>query len=145
MQKMIGIVGGVGSYAGIDLIRKIYDNTDAKTDQEHLPVSMLSAPHLIMDRTKYLLGEIPENPGIAIANIINNLVLNGATVVGIPCNTAHAPQIFNKVLAEVNDGCQIVNLIEEVAIFIKTNYPEFKKIGIALLVHLRLMCIRMFL
>ncbi|GEM_PF-4357024 len=54
-NKMIEIVGGIGSYAGIDLIRKIYDLTDAISDQEHLPVSMLSAPHKIIDRTKYLI------------------------------------------------------------------------------------------
>ena len=47
-NKMIGIVGGVGSYAGIDLIKKVYDLTEATSDQEHLPVSMLSVPHKIM-------------------------------------------------------------------------------------------------
>jgi len=37
MNKMIGVVGGIGSYAGIDLIKKIYDHTRATCDQEHLP------------------------------------------------------------------------------------------------------------
>jgi len=55
-NKMIGIVGGVGSYAGIDLIKKVYDLTEASSDQDHLPVSMLSVPHKIIDRTKYLLN-----------------------------------------------------------------------------------------
>ena len=73
-NKMIGIVGGIGSYAGIDLIRKIYDLTDAACDQEHLPVSMLSAPHKIIDRTKYLIGATQINPGIAISEIIDTLI-----------------------------------------------------------------------
>ena len=92
MKQMIGIVGGIGSYAGIDLIRKVYDLSEATTDQEHLPVSMLSAPHKVVDRTGFLIGDTSTNPGIAIANIINTLVSNGATVIGIPCNTAHAPK-----------------------------------------------------
>ena len=29
-HKMIGIVGGVGSYAGIDLIKKVYDLTEKR-------------------------------------------------------------------------------------------------------------------
>jgi len=32
MGKIIGIVGGVGTFAGIDLYRKIYNHTDARTD-----------------------------------------------------------------------------------------------------------------
>ena len=31
---MIGIVGGVGPFAGVDLLKKIFDNTLAENDQE---------------------------------------------------------------------------------------------------------------
>ena len=130
MKKMIGIVGGVGSYASIDLIKKIYDNTDAKTDQDHLPVSMLSAPHKVLDRTMYLMGEIKENPGIAIAEIITTLSLNGAEIIGIPCNTAHAPVIFNEILNRIPEKCQVVHLVEEVARYISTNFPAMKRVGV---------------
>lgn len=130
MKKMIGIVGGVGSYTGIDLIKKIYDNTDAKTDQEHLPISMLSVPHKVLDRTMYLLGEIKVNPGIVIAEIITALSLNGAEIIGIPCNTAHAPKIFNEVLKRIPESCQIVNLIEEVGKYIIHQHSEIKKVGV---------------
>ena len=41
---MIGVVGGMGPYAGLNLVQKIFDETDAKTDQDHIPVSMLSIP-----------------------------------------------------------------------------------------------------
>ncbi|HEY5615808.1 MAG TPA: aspartate racemase, partial [Bacteroidota bacterium] len=39
MQKkhIIGVVGGVGPYAGLDLVKKIFDQTTASIDQEHLP------------------------------------------------------------------------------------------------------------
>jgi aspartate racemase len=53
---MIGIVGGVGPYAGLDLLRKVYDNTVAGKDQDHLDVVMISVPAAIPDRTAYLLG-----------------------------------------------------------------------------------------
>jgi aspartate racemase len=130
MKKMIGIVGGVGSYAGIDLIKKIYDNTEAITDQEHLPVSMLSAPHKVKDRTEYLIGKIKENPGIAIAEIITTLSRHGAEIIGIPCNTAHTPKIFNVIKQNTPDEIQLVHLIEEVGKFITNNHPEIKKVGV---------------
>ncbi|RPI41687.1 MAG: aspartate racemase, partial [Bacteroidetes bacterium] len=54
---MIGIVGGMGPYAGLDLLRKIYDNTLAGSDQEHLDTILISLSSRIPDRTEYLLGK----------------------------------------------------------------------------------------
>ncbi len=130
MKKMIGIVGGVGSYAGIDLIKKIYDNTPARSDQDHLPVSMLSAPHKVKDRTKYLIGEVKENPGLAIAEIITTLSKHGAEVIGIPCNTAHTPTIFDVIKKNTPNEIQLVHLIEEVGKYIKKRHPKIKKVGV---------------
>jgi aspartate racemase len=114
-HKMIGIVGGVGSYAGIDLIKKVYDLTEAKSDQEHLPVSMLSVPHKIIDRTKYLLGETDVNPGIAISEIIASLI---------------ARPILSLIEKSIPECCVLVNLIEEVGLYISTKHPEIRKVGV---------------
>lgn len=129
-NKMIGIVGGVGSYAGIDLIKKIYDLTGATSDEEHLPISMLSVPHKVTDRTKFLLGDTTINPGIAIAEIIDSLLSNGSSIIGIPCNTAHAKPIFDLIKARVPENCILINLIEEVGLHLSTEYPEIKKVGV---------------
>lgn len=129
-NKMIGIVGGVGSYAGIDLIKKIYDLTKATCDQEHLPVSMLSAPHKIVDRTKFLLGETKTNPGNAIAEIITTLSNNGANIIGIPCNTAHAELIHSATLKNIPESCKVIHLVEEVALYINQNHQDVKKVGL---------------
>ena len=129
-KKMVGIVGGIGSYAGIDLIRKIYDLTDATCDQEHLPVSMLSTPHKIIDRTKYLIGETDINPGIAISEIIDTLISNGSKVIGVPCNTAHAQPIFEAIEANIPETCTLVHLIDEVGKYLSTTHPNIKKVGV---------------
>ena len=65
-EKIIGIVGGVGPYAGIDLVRKIFDQTIAKSDQEHLSINLLSFPKDIEERTLFLLSKITVNPAHAI-------------------------------------------------------------------------------
>ncbi len=129
-QKMIGIVGGIGSYAGIDLIKKIYDLTEASCDQDHFPVAMLSAPHKVVDRTEFLRGNIKTNPGHAIHDIIQTLASHGANVIGIPCNTAHASSIFDVITANLPASCTVVNLIDEVGKYLKKHHPKITKVGI---------------
>ena len=53
----IGIVGGAGPYAGLDLAQKILQQTRAKNDQDYLPTLLISTPDQIEDRTSFLLGE----------------------------------------------------------------------------------------
>lgn len=130
---MIGIVGGVGPFAGLDLARNVFDNTLADSDQEHLPLVMLSVPETILDRTEYLLDIVKDNPGKAIASVILRMEAMGASVVGIPCNTAHAKEIFNltrQVLAENNAQIVLLSLIDETIKAIVAEYPNFKKIGV---------------
>ena len=57
----IGVLGGVGPYAGLDLMRKIFDQTEANCDQEHLSVIQYSLSEHIIDRTRFLLGETDES------------------------------------------------------------------------------------
>ena len=130
MGRMIGIVGGVGTFAGIDLYRKIYHHTDARTDQDHPPVALLSIPHKVPDRTKFLQGEVDENPGIAIAGIINALASIGAEVIGIPCNTAHAPSIFKEILDRIPHNIKLLHLIEEIGSYLSAHYPHIRKAGV---------------
>ena len=52
----IGIVGGLGPYAALDLVRKISDGTKADCDQDHLPVMLYSFPGDIPVRPEFLLG-----------------------------------------------------------------------------------------
>ena len=83
---MIGVIGGMGPYAGIDLVKNIFDMTKASSDQEHVPLSMISLPHLIEDRTAFLLGKSQNNPGIILSEIAMKLIEQGATAIGMPCN-----------------------------------------------------------
>jgi len=130
MSKLIGVVGGMGTYAGIDLLKKIAENTGAVRDQEHLPVAMLSLPQKIADRTEYLFGEVDENPGFIIAEVIRTLKGIGACIFGIPCNTAHVPAILKPVEDTIQEGCKLVNMLKEVAEYIAERYPDVKNVGI---------------
>ncbi|MEG2936290.1 MAG: hypothetical protein RR844_07355 [Clostridium sp.] len=56
MKKTIGIIGGMGPMATIDLYRKIIEVTPAHSDMEHIHV-IIDSNTLIPDRTAYILGK----------------------------------------------------------------------------------------
>ena len=130
---MIGIVGGVGPYAGLDLLRKVFDNTMAEQDQDHVDALLFSEPSGILDRTEYLIGNVKENPGFAIAKVLIRLEKAGATVAGIPCNTAHVNSIFNVMLHELQiqgSHIEVLNMIEQTISYIGLAYTGIRKIGV---------------
>ena len=130
---MIGLVGGVGPYAGIDLLKKVYDNTIANNDQEHLDTVLLSMSSSINDRTEFIEGKVKDNPAESITKVLLKLENIGVTVAGIPCNTAHYSGIFNVVLQRLKENkssIKLLNMISETISFIETNYPEISKVGV---------------
>lgn len=130
---MIGIAGGTGPLAGLDLFRKIIEETKASTDQEHLPVLLWSSPQEIPDRTEYLEGTVKENPAIPISNILLHLEKAGATVSAISCNTAHAPEIFDeivKALKLAESKIRLINIVDETIDYLKKNFSKGTTIGV---------------
>jgi aspartate racemase len=131
-SKIIGIVGGVGPFAGVDLAEKILNQTHARRDQDHVPFMLYSLPQKIPDRSKFILEHAKENPAQAVYEIIIQMEAAGASVIGIPCNTMHAPAIFdvlNEKLARSKSKVILLHMIEEVVGFIKRYYPHAQSIG----------------
>lgn len=130
---MIGIVGGIGPFAGKDLLEKVFENTIAHSDQEHLDVALLSMSSKIEDRTEYLLGRVNDNPGLAIAQVLTKLEKIGVTVAGLPCNTAHAEQIFDVILNELaasKSKIKVLHMVDETVKFIVDNFADIKRVGV---------------
>ncbi|MHC4739437.1 MAG: aspartate/glutamate racemase family protein, partial [Planctomycetota bacterium] len=132
-ENIIGIVGGVGPYAGLDLTKKILDQTIAQRDQQHLPIALLSLPAQIEDRTAFLLGKTKTNPADAVFEIIIKLENLGASVVGIPCNSIHSPPILDAILDKLKKSglkIKLINMVAETVEFISRNHPKIKNIGL---------------
>ncbi len=130
-EKIIGIVGGIGPYAGVDLMTKIMDNTIVQSDYDHLPVLLQSFPNEIADRTDFIIGKIEINPAIGIVKSIKRLNREGASVIGIACNAAHSELIMSKVEQETeNEEIEIINMIDETRKFVIEQFPEIKRIGV---------------
>jgi aspartate racemase len=134
LNSIIGVIGGVGPYAGIDFVRNIFDNTRAVTDQEHLNTMLVSCPSLIPDRTGFLLNEHDEkdNPAYGMFACAKMLYDAGARYVTVACNTAHAAPIFGLYSALVGEklpGLTIVNMLETCASHVKEAL-RFTRIGL---------------
>lgn len=86
-MKRVGILGGMGPEAAIDLQLKILLATPAKTDEEHLPVVVCNIAQ-IPPRTPAILGH-GESPLPAMAENLRMLEKMGAQIAAIACNTAH--------------------------------------------------------
>lgn len=130
---IIGIVGGVGPYAGLDLQAKILSETVATRDQDHLPVIAVSWPGEIPDRTAFLLGETAANPAKPILRQLRLLSEMGATVAGIPCNTAHAAPIFDVIAAGVagfDRPLGLLHMIRELAAYLAAQHPGPRRVGV---------------
>jgi aspartate racemase len=133
-ENVIGIVGGMGPEAGANLFNCIISHTQAGSDQEHLPVILMSFPAELTDRTLYLEGIEAVNPAYNVAALIQKLERAGANVIGIPCNTIHAPRIFNVILEELckmNSGVRLLNMPVETCRYLAENHVQAKRIGIA--------------
>jgi aspartate racemase len=139
-QKVIGIGGGVGPMAGVKIHEKIVQNTKATTDQEHFKIYHISRSPDIRDRTEYLLSNtVLENPAEGIFRSLK-AIIEGAKAVdsdsqivfGAPCNTFHAPRIFDRFLklAGEEKNVQVLNMLKETGDFIHEFYPHAKKIGL---------------
>ena len=84
----LGLIGGLGPAATVDLYDKIVKATPAKNDQEHFKLVIEQNPQ-IDDRTACLLNGGPD-PTIAMYNCAKRLQRDGCDYIIIPCNTAHA-------------------------------------------------------
>jgi len=86
-NRIIGILGGMGPEATLDLYRHIISLTPASRDQDHIQVLIYSNPK-IPDRTKAITAG-GENPLPYLREAAKLLEKGGAGIIAMPCNAAH--------------------------------------------------------
>ena len=123
-EKVIGVLGGLGPWATLDLFEKILRLTPGRRDQDHLRV-IIDSNTKIPDRSPAILG-YGEDPTPALVATAANLERAGAEVLVIPCNTAHA--FYDAVAASV--GIPVLHIMEEVAAALRRERPEVRRVGV---------------
>lgn len=124
-EKIVGILGGMGPEATVDLMDRIIRNTRALDDADHIRCIVDNNPK-VPSRIKALVEGGGENPGPAMADMALRLEAYGADFLCIACNTAH------NYFSHVRDAVKIpvLNLIElTAAAALKAGAPS-REVGI---------------
>ncbi len=87
MYATVGVLGGMGPEATVDLLTHLIRLTPAKRDQEHVPVIVYGDPR-VPDRTDAIRGLGP-SPLPSLLRGVRFLDQAGVCAIAIPCNTAH--------------------------------------------------------
>ncbi len=124
MVGIVGILGGMGPLATVDLYRKIILATSAGCDQEHLHV-VIEADPSVPDRSSFLRGHGPD-PLPALTRGARRLADAGVDFVVIPCNTAHAFLPTLRALVPL----PFLDMVAETAERVRVTYPEVRRVGI---------------
>jgi aspartate racemase len=88
-HRVVGIIGGMGPEATLDLMRRVLAKTPASDDQDHIHLIVESNPK-IPSRIAHLIEGTGADPTPELIRIAANLQRAGAEALAIPCNTAHA-------------------------------------------------------
>ena len=132
-SPLIGILGGMGPQAGLDMANKLIAMTRTRCDQDHVPFVLISLPETVPDRTAFLLGRTTTNPASAITDQFEMMSGMGVSIAVMACNTAHADPIYDVAmdfLQERGVELRILHLVRETVAHIATSRPGIRRVGI---------------
>jgi len=124
-ERTVGILGGMGPEATVDLMQRIIRLTPALDDADHIRCIVDNNPK-VPSRIKAIIEEDGEDPGPCMADMGRRLEAWGADFLAIACNTAH--YYYDAVREAVH--IPVINLIDLVASHVKDQFPELGKVGI---------------
>ena len=123
-ERVIGVLGGMGPEATIDLFTKVVKLTGARTDQEHLRLLIDSNPK-IPNRVLAIQGRGP-SPVPELRRSARALARAGADFIVMPCVTAH---YFHQQLQRTS-AIPIVHLVRETAAHVRSRFPQASGVGL---------------
>ncbi|MEH6648694.1 MAG: amino acid racemase [Motiliproteus sp.] len=124
-EKIVGIIGGMGPEATVDLMQRVIDATPAGDDADHIRMLVDNNPK-VPSRIKALIDGDGESPAPCMVEMALGLEKQGADFLVIPCNTAH--HYYPDVAAAVQ--IPVINLIEMTTGHAKKAQPELRKVGL---------------
>ena len=86
-DRLLGILGGMGSLATVEFLRKLVMLTPAQVDQDHVRYILYNDPS-IPDRNEFFKG-IGNSPVPAVIEGLKFLERSGVEAIGVPCNIVH--------------------------------------------------------
>ena len=124
-EKTVGILGGMGPEATVDLMQRIISLTPALDDADHIRCIVDNNPK-VPSRIKAIIEGRGEDPGPCMADMATRLESWGADFLVIACNTAH--HYYRNVSDAVD--IPVINLIGLVTDHLIRHFPAHRSIGI---------------
>lgn len=124
-HRTLGIIGGMGPEATVDLMRRVIHATPARDDQDHIRMLVDNNPK-VPSRIKALVDGSGESPAPTLVSMARGLAGSGADFLAIPCNTAH------HYLREVQQSVDvpILNMIGLTCDRIVRENPNIRRVGL---------------
>lgn len=107
MTKVVGILGGMGPLATVDLFSKIVSQTEVRFDEDHIHI-IIDNNTQIPSRINYIFNSGESPLGQLIKSAVK-LEMMGADVIVMPCVTAH--YFYNDIVPYVQGT--FINMVEE--------------------------------
>ncbi len=124
MSRAIGILGGMGPAATVDLMARIVAATPAVGDAGHLRL-LIDCNPAVPDRNRAIAGDGP-SPGPALAEMARGLEMQGADMLAIACNSAHAWADDIRAATRI----PLVSMVDATLEAIRSDHPGVTRVGL---------------
>lgn len=123
-EKVVGILGGMGPEATVELMRRIVVATPASVDNDHIHC-IVDQNSKVPNRVLSIQGTIPSAAPV-LADMAKRLELFGADMLCMPCNTAHyyLPEI------QAASSLPFVDMLDATAKHIHESHPQAKRAAV---------------
>jgi aspartate racemase len=121
---LVGVLGGMGPAATADFYRKLIAATPAQRDQDHLPVLIHAVPQIPDRAASYLQGG--PSPAPMLARFAQQLQASGASLIVMPCNTAH---LWHEAVARAVQ-VPVLHIVDPVLQALETALPGAARVGL---------------
>lgn len=123
-SKIVGILGGMGPAATVDLMQRIIAGTPASDDADHIHMLVDNNPK-VPSRIKALIDKTGPSPLPALEAMARGLQSQGADFLAMPCNTAHH---FYPELASAVE-IPLLNIMQLCVAHIAAHQPDARRVG----------------
>lgn len=123
-DRIVGVIGGMGPEATVDLMQRVIRATPARDDLDHIRMIVDNNPK-IPSRIKAIIEGTGESPLPVLKEMAHNLAALGADFLAIPCNTAH---YYYRELSQAVP-IPVLNMIRMTVGRVLAAHPRLKAVG----------------
>lgn len=124
-EKIVGIIGGMGPEATVDLMARIIKVTPAVDDVDHIRMIVDNNPK-VPSRIKALIDGNGESPIPYLQEMARRLESWGVDFLAMPCNTAHHYHLDIQKAVTI----KVLNMVDLTVESVIEQYPDLKRAGL---------------